>query len=137
MHSEHEKTKNPSQKLDPRRRKQFTAKSVQPQARHTKTHHRFASSPAHSRSIVLGTTKEGRHGVQFGKNSPKYGQETDERKANTTTQLIKRWYRFSSGRQRPIVKRLKAKRELPSEESPSIYRCPRGSFTGFNEPMII
>ena len=37
--------------------------------------------------------------------------------------------RFSKGSNR--------KRELASEESPSIYRCPRRLITGFNELMII
>ena len=68
--SEHSKTQNPSQKLDPRRGKQFRAKLVHPQPKYTKTHHRFGSSLVHTRSFVFGTTRESRHGFEFGKNNP-------------------------------------------------------------------
>ena len=81
-----------------------------PQAKHTKTHHRFALNSAHTCSSILGIMRESRHGFQFSKNSPKYGKETNGRKVNSTIKPILLQDRFGSSCQRAIVKRLRMKK---------------------------
>ena len=137
MHSEHENAQNPSQKLDPRRGKQFVAKSVQPQARHTK-HTTVSPQVQHTRAPSSLARPQR---VDTASNLSRIAPNTDRKRmrGNATPQCKQQ----NGGIGLALVAKdrlsrgSKQKRELASGESPSIYKCPRRFITGFNEPMML